>query len=162
MPSMACTCWLSTVIVLTAASSPKSAAVVPPANSSTVNADVLRALPLDLIFDFMAVRLDAAKAEGKRIVINWTFSDTSETYVLNLENATLTNAPGRLAEAADASFTLSRATFDAILSRQRSFPAAIAAGEVKFTGNPLKFAELVAMLDEFSPAFPIVEPRPAR
>jgi alkyl sulfatase BDS1-like metallo-beta-lactamase superfamily hydrolase len=134
----------------------------PPGNSSTVNADVLRALPLDLIFDFMAVRLDAARAEGRRIIINWTFSDTSETYVLNLENATLTNASGRLSEQADASFTLTRATFDAILSRQRGFPAAIAAGEVKFTGNPTKFGELVAMLDEFSPAFPIVEPRPVR
>lgn len=129
--------------------------------SAATSPDMLRALPLDLIFDFMAVRLDAAKAEGRRIVINWTFSDTSETYVLNLENATLSNRAGRLAEGADASFTLTRPTFDAILSRQRSFPAAIAAGEVTFTGDPQKFGELAAMLDEFAPGFPIIEPRPA-
>ncbi|WP_368735026.1 alkyl sulfatase C-terminal domain-containing protein [Serratia marcescens] len=48
-----------------------------------------------------------------------------------------------------------------MLLRQKTFPAAIAAGEVTFTGNPLKFGELAAMLDEFSPFFPIVEPRAA-
>lgn len=128
---------------------------------STVTAEMLAAIPLDLLFDYIAVRLDAGKAEAKRIVINWTFSDTSQTFVLNLENSTLTNRTGPLAADADCSFTLTRATFDAILLRQKTFPAAIAAGEVSFSGNPLKFGELAAMLDEFSPFFPIVEPRAA-
>lgn len=131
------------------------------AGGSTVTAEMLSAIPLDLLFDYIAVRLNAEKAEAKRIVINWTFSDTNQTFVLNLENSTLTNMPGRLAANADCGFTLTRATFDAILLRQKTFPAAIAAGEVTFTGNPLKFGELAAMLDEFSPFFPIVEPRGA-
>ncbi|WP_293423474.1 alkyl/aryl-sulfatase [Phreatobacter sp.] len=131
------------------------------AATSSVNIDMLKAVPLDLLFDFMAVRLNAEKAEGRRIVINWTFTDTNQTFTLNLENATLTNVSGRHAADADAAFTLTRETFDRIITRQRTFPAAIALGEVRFSGNPLKFGELAGLLDEFSPAFPIVEPRPS-
>ena len=36
------------------------------------------------------VRLNGPKAEGKHIVLNWTFTDTNETFILNLENCALT------------------------------------------------------------------------
>src|SRR5262249_25973782 len=39
--------------------------------NNTANADTLKALNNEMLFDFLGVRLNAAKAEGKTMVINW-------------------------------------------------------------------------------------------
>jgi alkyl sulfatase BDS1-like metallo-beta-lactamase superfamily hydrolase len=57
---------------------------VGPQPPALVNAELLKGISIDLAFDFLGVRLNAAKAEGKKIVINWTFTDLNQTYVMNL------------------------------------------------------------------------------
>ncbi|MDB5563770.1 MAG: Beta-lactamase-like, partial [Tardiphaga sp.] len=134
---------------------------VPKAVPSTRSADLLKGVSIDLAFDYMGVRLNAAKAEGKTIVINWTFTDLNQTYVMNLENSTLTHAAGKLNDNADLSLKLTRATLDALTLKQRSFAGSVLTGDISFSGNPLKLSELMGMLDDFSPDFEIVEPKKA-
>lgn len=128
---------------------------------STANADLLKGVSIDLAFDVLGVRLNAPKAEGKKITINWTFTDLNETYVLNLENSALTHTSGKLSDNADASVTLTRAALDAITLKQRTFLGSVLTGDVSVSGNPLKLRELFGLLDEFSPGFEIVEPKKA-
>jgi alkyl sulfatase BDS1-like metallo-beta-lactamase superfamily hydrolase len=127
--------------------------------SSTLSPDLIRGISLDLLFDFLAVRLNADKAEGKKIAINWTFPDVGERIALHLENSALTHMSGKLATNADASFSLTRSALDQVLLKQRTFIDAIKAGDVTAEGDPRKLAELLAMLDEFTPDFPIMEPK---
>jgi alkyl sulfatase BDS1-like metallo-beta-lactamase superfamily hydrolase len=124
--------------------------------------DMVRAIPTDAVFDLWAVRLNPEKAEGKTLVINWTFSDVGEKLSLNLENSALTIIRGKLAARADVGFTLTRATLNSVLVRQTTFPNAISSGEITFEGEPSKIAELIGMLDEIGPDFPIVEPVQAK
>ena len=134
---------------------------VGPQPPALVNAELLKGISIDLAFDFLGVRLNAAKAEGKHIVINWTFTDLNETYVMNLENSALTHTAGKLSDKADASVTLTRAALDAITLKQKTFAESVAAGAVSLGGDPLKLRELFGMLDEFSTGFEIVEPKKA-
>jgi alkyl sulfatase BDS1-like metallo-beta-lactamase superfamily hydrolase len=127
--------------------------------TSTLSPDAMKGISLDLLFDFLGVRLNAPKAEGKKMMLNWNFTDVGEKIVLNLENSTLTHTNGRLSEKADAGFVLTRSTLDQILLKQKSFPDAIKAGEVQVEGDPRKLGELISMLDEFTPGFPIIEPK---
>jgi alkyl sulfatase BDS1-like metallo-beta-lactamase superfamily hydrolase len=128
---------------------------------SGANAELLKGVSIDLAFDFLGVRLNACKAEGKTIVINWTFTDLNQSYVMNLENSALTHTSGKLSGNADVSVALTRATLDAISLKQRTFAGSIASGDVSIRGNPLKLGELFGLLDEFSPGFEIVEPKKA-
>ncbi len=128
------------------------------AGGNSANADSLKAVSNDLFFDFLGVRLNAAKAEGKKMAINWNFTDSNEQFVLTLENSALTHIAGRQPDA-DATVTLNRATLDAITLKETSFPAAVLAGKVKIDGDRAKLAELMSMLDTFEPMFPIVEPK---
>lgn len=132
---------------------------VGPQPPALVNAELLKGISIDLAFDFLGVRLNAAKAEGKKIVINWTFTDLNQTYVMNLENSALTHTSGKLSDKADASVTLTRAALDAITLKQRTFLGSVLTGDVSVGGNPLKLRELFGLLDEFSTGFEIVEPR---
>ncbi len=121
--------------------------------------ETLAALRTSQLWDVLGIRLNGPKAEGKHIVLNWTFTDTGETFVLTLENCALTHREGAQAEAADASFTLARALLDEVIAKQTSFPEAIAAGRVEVRGNGMKLAELMALMDEFPRMFEIVEPK---
>jgi alkyl sulfatase BDS1-like metallo-beta-lactamase superfamily hydrolase len=121
--------------------------------------ETLAALRTSQLWDVLGVRLNGSKAEGKRIVLNWSFTDSNETFVLNLENCALTYIAGAQAAEADAGFTLARSTLDEVIAKQTTFPEAVASGKIKFTGNPMKLAEMIALMDEFPRMFEIVEPK---
>ena len=108
---------------------------------------------------FLAVRVDGTKAQGRRIVLNWRFTDTGENYVLHLENGALGHVPDAQAPDADATLSLERATLDAISLQQTTVAAAMQSGAVQVQGDPQKVAALFGMLDSFRVVFPVVEPR---
>jgi alkyl sulfatase BDS1-like metallo-beta-lactamase superfamily hydrolase len=121
--------------------------------------ETLAALRTEQLWDVLGVRLNGTKAEGKHIVLNWKFTDTGESFALNLENCALTYTEGVQAENADAGFTLERGTLDEVIAKQTSFPEAVGAGKIKVAGNPMRLAELMALMDEFPRMFEIVEPK---
>jgi alkyl sulfatase BDS1-like metallo-beta-lactamase superfamily hydrolase len=121
--------------------------------------ETLSALRTEQLWDVLGVRLNGPKAEGKHIVLNWVFTDTNESFVLTLENCALTYAASAQAPDADASFTLPRALLDEVIAKKATFPEAMAAGKITFTGNPMKLGELMALMDEFPRMFEIVEPK---
>ncbi|MGB9380043.1 alkyl/aryl-sulfatase [Candidatus Binatus sp.] len=123
--------------------------------------DIIRSLPLDMYFDFMAVRLNGDKAAGQTMVLNWRFTDSNQNYVLNLENSALTFVEDMQADDADATLTLTRATLDEISLRKTTFASALQSGQIAIAGKKEKLAELLEMLDDFPIRFAVVEPRPA-
>jgi alkyl sulfatase BDS1-like metallo-beta-lactamase superfamily hydrolase len=130
-----------------------------PGSAQAIGLGALAALTVDMVFDFFGVRLNGPKADGKKIVVNWKFTDTGQEYVLNLENSALSHVPNKLAAEADATLTLTRATLDVILMRKTTFPEAVQKGLVKIDGEPMKLLELFALFDSFSPTFAIVTPK---
>ncbi|HLG83758.1 MAG TPA: alkyl sulfatase dimerization domain-containing protein [Bradyrhizobium sp.] len=121
--------------------------------------ETLAALRTSQLWDVLGVRLNGPKAEGKHIVLNWSFADTGEKFVLTLENCALTYREGAQSETADASFALARTTLDEVIAKQTSFPEAIAAGKITFNGNAMRLGELMELMDEFPRMFEIVEPK---
>jgi alkyl sulfatase BDS1-like metallo-beta-lactamase superfamily hydrolase len=121
--------------------------------------ETLAALRTEQLWDVLGIRLNGPKAEGKHIVLNWTFTDTDERFVLNLENCALTYAAGVQAKDADAGFTLARRTLDELVAKQVSFADAIAAGSIEVSGEAMRLAELMVLMDEFPRMFEIVEPK---
>ena len=121
--------------------------------------ETLAALRTGQLWDLLGVRLNGPKAEDKRIVLNWNFTDTGESFILNLENAALTYVAGARAADAHASFTLARGTLDDVLAKVTTFPEAVGAGKIEIAGDAMRLAELMALMDEFPRMFEIVEPK---
>ena len=129
--------------------------------NNTANADTLKALNNEMFFDFLGVRLNAAKAEGKSMIINWSFTDSNQRIALNLDNFALTYVAGKQVPNADATVTLARGTLDAVALQRTTFADAVKAGLVKIDGDPRKLDELMSMLDTFKVMFEVVEPKPS-
>lgn len=68
---------------------------------------------------------------------------------------------GRHCQLADAGIELSRTTLNALVTGLTTIPAAMAAGQVKVSGNAAKIGELFGLLDANARMFEIVEPRRA-
>jgi alkyl sulfatase BDS1-like metallo-beta-lactamase superfamily hydrolase len=124
-----------------------------------VSPDVVRAMSLDLFFDYLGVRINGEKAEGRHIVVNWVFSDLDRTYVANLEHSALTYLADRRSDRADATVTLERAALNRLVLRDVAFADAVERGLVRVEGNADKVAELFALLDDFYLMFEVVEPK---
>ena len=129
-----------------------------PAAPSRAGADIVRGLSLDLFFDFLGVRLNGEKAEGKTIVVNWEFPDTGQRYALTLQNCALTCLAGRHTAEADCTVTIDRPILNRIILRELALPEALTQGLVKIAGNAPKLAELFTLFDDFSMGFEVVEP----
>jgi alkyl sulfatase BDS1-like metallo-beta-lactamase superfamily hydrolase len=124
-----------------------------------VSPDVVRGMSLDLFFDYLAVRLNGDKADGRRLVVNWRFSDLDRSYVLNLEHSALTYLADRRRDDAEATVTLARPVLDRLVLRELTLADAVQQGLATIEGDAAKVVELFGLLDDFSLMFPIVEPR---
>jgi alkyl sulfatase BDS1-like metallo-beta-lactamase superfamily hydrolase len=124
-------------------------------------ADLVSQMTIPMIFDFLGVRLNGPKARGMHIVINWTFTDLDQRYVLNLENSALTyvqSPPATLSPDADVSFTLTRDTFNLVLFGATTLEQAIQSGGIEVEGDPEQLGKLMGLLDTFGTPFNIVTP----
>src|SRR5262249_41637926 len=74
---------------------------------------LLSGVATETLFDYLAIRLDPVKAAGRLWHIAWHLSDTGETVIQNLENATLTQMAGPPRNGADATIETTRAVLAA-------------------------------------------------
>ena len=74
--------------------------------------DVIRAMSTELFLNFLGIRMDSRKAEGLRFTINLITPDNGEKFLVELDNATLTNIKGFLALKPDLTLTINRSNLD--------------------------------------------------
>lgn len=113
----------------------------------TMSADTLAGLATDVFFDLMAIRLDAAKAAGQSMELNWHFTDRGEKLALTLKHCTLSHRMGEWSGSAAASITTTRATLDAIVLLKTTPVEAMQAGALRIDGDPSRFAVLFGLLE---------------
>jgi alkyl sulfatase BDS1-like metallo-beta-lactamase superfamily hydrolase len=131
---------------------------VKPTKASTQGPDVVRAMGLEMIFDFLAVRLNHQKVDGQTLALQLEFTDTQESWALELSNAVLHNTRGRKLAQPQATVTLARPAFFKLLLGAATLPALMQAGEVKVAGDPRALAAVFGNLVQFNPQFDIVTP----
>jgi alkyl sulfatase BDS1-like metallo-beta-lactamase superfamily hydrolase len=124
---------------------------------NTASPDTVRAMTLEMFFDYLSVRLNREKAAKAKAVLNFDFGDSGK-YVLEMENGVLNHTANHLADNADATVTLSRDTLNKIILQETKLADAIQSGDVKITGDRAKLDELLSYLDSFEFWFNIVTP----
>jgi alkyl sulfatase BDS1-like metallo-beta-lactamase superfamily hydrolase len=124
-----------------------------------VSPDLVRAMSLDLFFDYLAVRLNGEKAEGQGFVLNWIVSDLGRRYVLTLQNCALTYLAERQSDRPDATVTLARPVLDRLVLRELTIAEAVDQGLVAIAGDRARVDVLFGLLDDFPLMFDVVEPR---
>ena len=132
--------------------------VAPAASKGGSADDLVRALTPTLFFDYLGVRVDAAKAAEQDLTINWHFTDLNEDYALTLRNGVLTHRDHTRHGQADVEVKMSKATLDRIALKQTGFLKEATVGDIDISGERMKFMRFMAGLDEPDGRFNIVTP----
>ncbi|OQK44393.1 alkyl sulfatase [Vibrio vulnificus] len=125
--------------------------------TNTASPDIIKNMPPEMLFDYLAVRILPEKAAGKTFAININFTDLDEQYTLYVENSVL-NHTRKQAKKADVTLNLTKATLDDVQLGNITLEKAIADGDVQLKGNKQVFKDFVGMLDKFDFWFNIVTP----
>ncbi len=133
----------------------KGVAELPTPN--TASPDTVRAMSLDLFFDYLGVRLNGEKAGDTHLTLNFDFGDDGK-YLVELENGVLNNTKGIQSDKADATLKLSRSALDKVVLGEETLDKAVEGGSIQITGDKEKLTQLVSMLDSFDFWFNIVTP----
>lgn len=130
----------------------------PPGGVGVITPQIVAMLPMELFFDYLAIRVNGPKAEALRLAIDWRMVDEGRSYRLSLSNGALSHSEGSHGTAAQAVVHMTRATLAKLVGGGAQFAAAIAAGELRIDGDASRVAALMGTLDNFNPMFAIVEP----
>lgn len=112
----------------------------------------------ELVFDYMGVRLNPERAEGKELKINVVLPDRDEQIALDLKNSHLNVLSDTQAEDADLTLTINRADFDNLILKTATFETLMKEGKIKHEGNLAAVQQFFGMLDDFEYGFNIATP----
>ena len=125
---------------------------------NTATPDTIKAMPPEMLFDYLAVRLNGPKAAGKKIVLNLDFQDLKTSYVVTVENGVMNYAHGRQNPKADATLTLTMAALNSVQLKEATLDQKIASGDIKIAGRKEALGEFMGLLDDFPFWFNVVTP----
>ncbi|WP_216644694.1 alkyl/aryl-sulfatase [Candidatus Thiodictyon syntrophicum] len=130
--------------------------------AQTAGPDTVRAMSTGLWLDFLGIRMDSRQAEGMRYTINLITPDNGEKYLIELENATLTNIQGFQADKPDLTLTIKRSDLEQTMMGVKTFEAQIAEGTAKAQGDVGILKRLASIMVDFDPRFEIMPGTKAR
>ncbi|CAN7669232.1 putative alkyl/aryl-sulfatase YjcS [compost metagenome] len=123
----------------------------------TASPDTAQAMPPEMLFDYMAVRLNGPKAAGKHLVLNVDLTDLKRQYALEVKNGVLNHFPKAMPKA-DASLKLSKSVLERLQRKELTVEQAVASGDLVLSGRRAALEQLLAMLDTFPSWFKVVTP----
>ena len=130
-----------------------------PDTFGTNTPDTIKAMTIDMYLDYLGIRLNGDKVNGKKMSLNWELADIKEKYMINLENSVLTyRKVDEFKENAEITLILNKETLDKIQTKETTLDKEIESGNVKVQGDIQKLKEYTGLFDEFKPDFNIVTP----
>ena len=126
--------------------------------TSTQGPDVVRGMSVELLLDYVAMRLNHEKVDGMKVGINLQFTDLKEDWALELSNAVLNNTRGRVLKNPDVTLALTRPAFLGMLLGGKKLPELVEAGAVRVDGDPKALGAVFGNVETFDPYFDIVTP----
>jgi alkyl sulfatase BDS1-like metallo-beta-lactamase superfamily hydrolase len=123
------------------------------------NPDVVGAMSIGMLLDFLAIRLNGERAADADIAITLVLTDLEERYAIEVASGVLNHTRGRDAAGEQLRISTTHATFMGVLTGgEAAAVEAAQAGRLTIEGDPARLAELMGLLDEFEFWFDIVTP----
>ena len=131
---------------------------LPKGSAFGATASMAESIPMENMFQTMAVRLNGPRAEGLVLNINLQFNDTEET-LLSIENSVLHAFPGKQHDSPSATLKINSMDFKKLMMGLTDAGQLMQDGALEITGDLNTMVTLSELFDQFERRFPIVTPR---
>ena len=133
--------------------------VVKVATPTTTGAsDIVGALTIGMLLDFLAIRLNGERAADADVRLTLVVTDLGQRYAIEVGNGALNWSEGRDARGSQLTVTTTHAGLLALLADAAHAPSVMASGQVHLEGDPAALQQLIGLIDEFEFWFDIVTP----
>ncbi|MCJ7832914.1 MAG: SCP2 sterol-binding domain-containing protein, partial [Deltaproteobacteria bacterium] len=132
---------------------------LPAGSAAKMSKGMVQGVPLENVFQALAVRLNGPKAEGKRLAFNLDFTDLEQPYLMTMENVVLNAFRNRQDSNPTAKLKLSSLDFKYLMTGLMTAADLISEGRLAVEGDLAMLLEFAGLFDQFNPFFPIVTPR---
>jgi len=129
---------------------------VTPGALKSASADVVAEMDVGMLFDYLAVRVDAVKAQHTPFTLSLHLPDTGEFYFIEMSNGNLNNVKTKQKRKADATIIINQADVTKLQLGQVTLDQLLASKQAGITGDQSVLGKLMASLVEFDEAFEIV------
>ncbi|MFI2336145.1 alkyl sulfatase C-terminal domain-containing protein [Nocardia rhamnosiphila] len=125
--------------------------------ANTDNLDTILAMPIDLLFDYLAVHIIGDRAAAVDIRVNTTFTDTGDGWTMWVRHGVLNARSGH---APDAQLMVPgpKASLAALLLQPKTAREVIEKYSLRTDGDISVLDALAGVVDEFDPHFNIATP----
>ncbi len=120
---------------------------------SGISDDIMAAMSMSELLDYISVRVNGQKADGEDYKMNLVLSDTGDTALIQIKNNALVYWVDSSSPDAVVTVTMPRKTLEGLALDPSTTPE-----DVTTTGDSEVFDRFVGMLDVFNPGFNIVTP----
>lgn len=110
----------------------------------------------ELFLDYLAIRMDSAKAADMAFTVNFNTPDNGEQFVVELSNATLTNIQGYNSSDADLTININRSDLEPVMMGVKTLDQQVADGLASLQGNSAVLEQLKSTLVNFELGFEIM------
>ncbi len=122
--------------------------------------DIVAGLSVAQLLDAMAIRLNGPRAWDLHLRIDWLITEPDEEHAITIRNGVMRHRSGRHGPDADATLIVARDALNRLVLKSADLADLAQSGRLRVEGDGAKIGELLGLLDEPDPAFPIVTPRP--
>ncbi len=120
--------------------------------------ELLQQTPISKFLDSMAARLNAPKAEGKKMKINVVFTDLNKSYQLKLENSVLHYKQAAPDSTANATVRLTHKLYLNLAIGEAGIGDLLLSDDIKYSGSKIDLIRFFALFDMPKGDFNIVTP----
>jgi len=132
-----------------------------PGTPKSASMDVLGEMTVENLLDFMAVKVDALKAQYTPFTLNIVLPDVEQVYYVEMSNGNLNNIIVEKASQADATLLINRADVTNLILEKTTLKELFETKQAGLKGDQEVLNKLFSSLVEFDEIFEIV-PRPAK
>jgi alkyl sulfatase BDS1-like metallo-beta-lactamase superfamily hydrolase len=130
----------------------------PRGGGGAISPRVVAMMPIEMLLDYLAIRVNGQRAEGLSLLIDWEMTDSQTVHRLSLSNSALSHSEGSHGKDAAARVQLDRKQLADVIIAGIPFSQALDENKIPHTGDPQALKALFDLFDEFYPMFNILEP----
>ena len=120
--------------------------------------DMIKHAPLESFLTAMAARLNAPKAEGKDMIVNLSFTDLEETYVLELENSVLRHYKRDPHPEANVTLKVTHHLYLKMLTGKAGLKDTLFSDDLSIEGSRLDLLSFFRLIEKPTGTFDIITP----
>jgi alkyl sulfatase BDS1-like metallo-beta-lactamase superfamily hydrolase len=120
------------------------------------SADVINSMPTELLFDYLAIRLNGPKASENPVTLNLKLPDTNEHFIVQIKNGVLHYFKSKVGQAVDFSLVINRKDLNQLFSE--SAADLKQSEKLQLSGDIGAFNKFLSLFDRFNFWFNIIQP----